>query len=355
VANVCSGLRTLISVMAFGTLYTYVCRLRGPWRVGLFLMSVPVALVSNAVRIAALIIVCHFWDAETATGWFHDWSGVLIFVLAFLAMFGIEKLVLWVREMVGRPAEVLPLFYGIERPKDQPQAWGKLIPALGTTAGWTAVVMIGLGATGAIVYSQAKPPTWSNSKAQASMTKVMEVDGLRWVGQFREIDREALVVLETDDYVDCLFEVEPSLTAKGPTPPWVDFCVIYSRDNRKGTHPPDVCLEGGGNEIVYTHDLVLQVGADAVPCRELMTRGPGGRANYYLYTYKCGGTFTASFWKQQWIILWNGLIDRNSSGALIRLSTPLRGESDAELVEARRRLEGFMVGGLPFLEAMDRD
>ena len=46
IANVCNGLRTLISVMAFGALYAYVCRLRGGWRLFLFAMSVPIAVVS---------------------------------------------------------------------------------------------------------------------------------------------------------------------------------------------------------------------------------------------------------------------------------------------------------------------
>jgi exosortase len=68
IANVCNGLRTLISVMAFAALYAYICRLRGLWRIALFAMAIPVAVISNAVRIISLIIVAHIWDVEIATG-----------------------------------------------------------------------------------------------------------------------------------------------------------------------------------------------------------------------------------------------------------------------------------------------
>ena len=112
IANVCNGLRTLISMLAFGSLYCYVCRLRGLWRLGLFAMTVPVAVVANSVRIVSLILVADIWTPEVATGAYHDWSGIFIFVLAFLMMFGIEWIVLWARKAAGRPAEVLPLFHG---------------------------------------------------------------------------------------------------------------------------------------------------------------------------------------------------------------------------------------------------
>ncbi|GAH80670.1 unnamed protein product, partial [marine sediment metagenome] len=97
VGNVCSGLRTLISLLGFGAIYAYVCRLRGWWRMGLFAMTVPVAIASNGLRITALILVAHLIDVPAATGWFHDISGVLVFVFAFLFMFGLERLVLFAR------------------------------------------------------------------------------------------------------------------------------------------------------------------------------------------------------------------------------------------------------------------
>jgi exosortase len=102
IANVCNGLRTLISLLAFGTLYAYVCRLRGLWRLGLLAMTIPVAVASNSLRIVSLILVADAWDVRTATGWYHDTSGMLVFVLAFALMFGLERLVLWARQAAGR-------------------------------------------------------------------------------------------------------------------------------------------------------------------------------------------------------------------------------------------------------------
>ncbi|HHH75920.1 MAG TPA: exosortase, partial [Phycisphaerae bacterium] len=55
VENVCNGLRTLISLLAFGAIYAYVCKLRGLWRIFLLAMTIPVALASNSLRILTLI------------------------------------------------------------------------------------------------------------------------------------------------------------------------------------------------------------------------------------------------------------------------------------------------------------
>jgi hypothetical protein len=94
-------------------------------------MSVPVAIASNAVRILSLLVVADHWDVKTATGWYHDTSGLFIYPLAFLLMFGLERLVLWGRRAVGRPAEVRPLFDGARRDPDDEGQWPRLLDALG--------------------------------------------------------------------------------------------------------------------------------------------------------------------------------------------------------------------------------
>jgi len=101
VGDVCSGLRSLISLLFFGTVYVYICRASGWRRLVLFLAVFPIAIVSNILRIAATLIVTHFTTVEFGTGPFHEWMGLGLFILAFLLMFGLERLLLaWRREPV---------------------------------------------------------------------------------------------------------------------------------------------------------------------------------------------------------------------------------------------------------------
>jgi EpsI family protein len=342
VANVCNGLRTLISLLAFGALYAYVCRLRGLWRVGLFAMSVPVALVSNALRIVALIAVAHWGSVELATGWFHDTSGVLIFVVAFLLMFGLERIVLGVRAAIGWPAKVLPLGAGVKRgPEDEGQ-WSRLAGAPGAARGWAMVALVGISAPLALYYHRGSPSRTTSATLAEVLPSDVETSAGRWEwdGREYELDAQTLRILEYPAY-----GAKRYVGADG----WVIASLIFSRDNRKGTHPPDVCLEGGGGEILAQKQVPLSgvPGRGTVGCREIVVQN-GARRTYHLYTYKCGTSYTPSFFWQQLMIFVNGLTGRDAGGALVQVQTHV----DDSTGDARSRALGMMR---QLVAVLDRD
>ncbi|MCD6459046.1 exosortase/archaeosortase family protein [bacterium] len=92
VGDVCSGLRSLISLLAFGALFSYMCKLPLYKKWILFATAFPCAIASNVVRITALCYVANWFGVGTATGKFHDYSGIGVFIVAFTIMFSIEKL-----------------------------------------------------------------------------------------------------------------------------------------------------------------------------------------------------------------------------------------------------------------------
>jgi exosortase len=93
VEDACSGLKSLISLLAFATLFTYACKLRGYKRLLLFASAVPIAVAANIVRIVVLTLVAGRWDVALATpgGWVHDMMGFLVFGIAFCIMFMLEE------------------------------------------------------------------------------------------------------------------------------------------------------------------------------------------------------------------------------------------------------------------------
>ena len=82
-----------------------------------------------------------------------------------------------------------------------------------------------------------------------------------------------------------------------------------------------------------------------MPCKELIVQA-GREQLYVLYTFKCGNAYTRSFWRQQFTILINGLLNRNASGALVRVSTSLRGD----LEQARERCMQLLRTAVPHLD-----
>lgn len=92
VGDVCSGLRSLISLLAFGALFSYMCNLPLWKKWILFLTAFPCAIASNVVRITALCFAANWFGIPFATGKFHDYSGLGVFVVAFMILFGVEKI-----------------------------------------------------------------------------------------------------------------------------------------------------------------------------------------------------------------------------------------------------------------------
>lgn len=86
VGDPCSGLRSLISLLALGALFTQFMCGSAVRKITLFLTAIPIALGSNVLRIMLLLLVTHVYGENVALGFFHDLSGVLVFVFAFAGL-----------------------------------------------------------------------------------------------------------------------------------------------------------------------------------------------------------------------------------------------------------------------------
>jgi len=93
VANACSGLRSIVSLAAIGGLLAWT-ESSWPRRVALVAATVPVAIVANGARVAGTGIAATWISPSTAEGFFHEFSGWVVFVVAFALMLGIQRLIL---------------------------------------------------------------------------------------------------------------------------------------------------------------------------------------------------------------------------------------------------------------------
>ncbi len=88
----CSGLRSLISLLAFGAAFAYMTRLSFLKKWILFLAALPIAIFANVMRIVLLGWVSEVYGMEAAQGWVHDFSGYLLFAIAALGMIVVNSL-----------------------------------------------------------------------------------------------------------------------------------------------------------------------------------------------------------------------------------------------------------------------
>jgi exosortase len=91
VAQACSGIRSLLSLTTLAIMYGYVAEKRILTRTLLALASIPIAVSANGFRIVGTGLLVQYWDPEKAEGFFHAFSGWLIFVVSLLMLFALHR------------------------------------------------------------------------------------------------------------------------------------------------------------------------------------------------------------------------------------------------------------------------
>ena len=92
VAEACSGIRSLVSLLTLGIIYSYFTDQRQWVRVAVTLSTIPIAIVSNGLRVAGIGVAAHYYGGEVATGFLHTFSGWVLFVVAFVFLFAVMRL-----------------------------------------------------------------------------------------------------------------------------------------------------------------------------------------------------------------------------------------------------------------------
>lgn len=96
VAEACSGIRSLISLLTLGIVFGYFTDARLWVRWALAIGTIPIAIAANGIRVAGTGIAAHFYGEAAAQGFFHSFSGWIIFIAAFIMMFVLYRIIAWV-------------------------------------------------------------------------------------------------------------------------------------------------------------------------------------------------------------------------------------------------------------------
>jgi exosortase len=96
VVEACSGIRSLMSLLALAAGFGYLTERSVPVRWLLFVAMVPLAIISNGTRVMITAIMANYIGPKAAEGFMHEFSGWVIFVVAtilFLAFYSLTRLV----------------------------------------------------------------------------------------------------------------------------------------------------------------------------------------------------------------------------------------------------------------------
>jgi len=107
VVEACSGIRSLMTLITLAVVFAYFThpptkhnetsgspfgflRSYGFWRSSILVLSaVPIAILTNALRVSGTGVLAHYYGTEVADGFFHEFSGWVIYIVAFVMLFGV--------------------------------------------------------------------------------------------------------------------------------------------------------------------------------------------------------------------------------------------------------------------------
>lgn len=87
VADACSGLRSLMSLLALAVAYAVFSQRSNLMRVIMVLSAVPIAIATNMFRVIATGVLAQYYGAAAAEGFFHEFAGLAVFALAMILLF----------------------------------------------------------------------------------------------------------------------------------------------------------------------------------------------------------------------------------------------------------------------------
>jgi exosortase len=94
VAEACSGIRSLMSLFTLAVFYGYFLERTTRRRWLLALAAIPIAVTANVFRIVGTGLCVQYWDPDKALGFFHEFSGWVMFVISLGCLYLVHRLML---------------------------------------------------------------------------------------------------------------------------------------------------------------------------------------------------------------------------------------------------------------------
>ena len=91
VAEACSGIRSLMSLFTLSVFYGYFLERTPARRWIMALASIPIAVCANALRIVGTGLCVQYWDPSKAEGFFHEFSGWVMFVISLTCLYLLHR------------------------------------------------------------------------------------------------------------------------------------------------------------------------------------------------------------------------------------------------------------------------
>jgi exosortase D (VPLPA-CTERM-specific) len=291
-------------------------------RLLLALASIPIAVVANSLRIVGTGLVVQYWSPDKGEGFFHTFSGWLIFVVSLTLLFGLHKILraVW-------PADISDeALHGRKNSSADTVRRGLVLNGAGSGNASFVVVVLLLASAALLLHARSRTEVIAPRVQLSDFPRTLD----SWSGTDVSIDKETLDILGPGDFL--LREYENADKAQPP----IDLFIAYFPSQRAGDtiHSPKHCLPGAGWRPIEASQISLSLAGRSFPVnRYVIARGEDRQL--VLYWYQAHDRAVASEYWAKFYLIADSIRMNRSDGSLIRFSTPLARGEHARDAEAR--------------------
>ena len=322
VVDACSGLRYVYPLVLMGLVFAYLFHKKWWERLVIITATVPISVVSNALRIAITGYLTLKVSPEAAEGFFHGFSGWLIFMVSFVLLAMLSRLLKMISTRIG------------DKPTDRASKKAGVPAALSLSRVrpsylWMAsALFLGFWAAhGALASGQITPARKSLQDFPATLGD--------WTGEKSVLREEILEALWADDYIQIGYKNRQTGDILLLFVPYYEY-----QGTRHTAHSPVSCLVGGGfaprSSKILKRDFPAPFGP--VEIRQMVLE----KGRQYLlsnYWFQGRGRVIVSEYANKWYLFWDSITKRRTDGALVRIEMVLHPEQS--VAEAQAVMDGF--------------
>ncbi len=301
IASPCSGLRSIFALIAISVGYGYFSLQSWPRRLALFVLSVPIAIFANVVRIMTICIVAKFATPAFAVGFYHDFSGFVVFAVAISLMVALSALISSIPYTVPS--------------RDNPAACDRVICGTGS---FVYSLIIALIVISTMVFQRMAP------EPVAAEPPILEFVKLRdFETQISGPSEAETNLLRGANVAHCRYSAKSGF--------WFHVTTVISGVNKSSLHRPELCLPSQGFDMGASYRA--DAGGVEWTVIPLLPRGGAAAGANFAYTFvNQDGFRTAAHERRIMRDIWdrtvNGRIDR---WAMVTVLIP---SSDGSVLDA---------------------
>ncbi len=313
VAEPCSGLRSIFALMALTAAYAYFTQPTWLRRGILFVSSVPLAVLGNVVRILTICLVAQFASKDFAVGFYHDYSGYVVFLVAILLMVAVGNVLTHV------------CAWGLVQPKDDaPPSAVAAPPSAGSSQRWIPVALA-LVLLPAMIYQAMTPAV---VLAQAPVLSLGEIPGYASVEIGISEAEENILPADTKILKRRYEAIDGS---------WFQVSLVVGGASKSSIHRPELCLPAQG--FLMTHPRTVRTCGRDWRFLTLELRD-GGTLGFAYTFFNQDGFRTASHTSRIFRDVWDrSVFNRIDRWVMVTINAS--SSDDASLSAIAEKVKGF--------------